>query len=636
MTFKGSTAVQQIPITQQVQMRRALTAVVSCLAFAACGDSTAPPVATTLEIVSAATQTGTAGKVVPQTPAFVVRDQGGNPMAGVPVIVFVAAGAGTVANVPTQTSAGPTPIGAWTLGQAVATNRVTVSVASLASVTFTADGAAGEIAKVNPIGTVAFTGRIGGTIEPGPRAMVTDEFDNPITGATVTIEPGPGTSVPVTTMVTDGNGAIMVPSWTLGPTSGVYTLTVSAGSASAEFSASATSGPPASIAVVEGGTQSAPAATPLLSPLRLKVEDEFGNNVDNELVQFELVAGGGSLESTTAQTNNAGIVEVPAWTMGRTDIPQTIRVVAGTVTQDITLSVATQFNIDVRFHGGMSSGRAAVFARAAQRIQGIVMNDLTNIPPSALDVGLCTHPDNPIFAGVTHTDPIDDVVIYAAIRPIDGPGKILGFAGPCYVRPPNTAPYGPPALGIMVFDEDDIANLEAQGRFEDVILHEMLHVLGVGGLYWHARDLLQGASTLDVRYTGALARAGCVENGGATVCGTSVPVESCTPATPPEEGVVCQGGTANSHWRESTFGNELMTGFINPGANHFSSMTIGALADLGYQVNYAPRDQYSIPVSSFQGNLLPGMTPAQPWEIVLRPIGTVDPSGRVTRFDQPQ
>ena len=32
----------------------------------------------------------------------------------------------------------------------------------------------------------------------------------------------------------------------------------------------------------------------------------------------------------------------------------------------------------------------------------------------------------------------------------------------------------------MTFDIDDIANLENQGTFEGVILHEMGHVIGVG------------------------------------------------------------------------------------------------------------------------------------------------------------
>ena len=36
------------------------------------------------------------------------------------------------------------------------------------------------------------------------------------------------------------------------------------------------------------------------------------------------------------------------------------------------------------------------------------------------------------------------------------------------------------AEGNMRFDIDDILNLEANGSFEGVILHEMGHVIGVG------------------------------------------------------------------------------------------------------------------------------------------------------------
>ncbi|HEX6250827.1 MAG TPA: leishmanolysin-related zinc metalloendopeptidase [Gemmatimonadaceae bacterium] len=614
-------------------MRRALTVIASCLAIAACGgDSTAPPVATSLEIVAAGTQTAPAGKLVPQTPTFVVKDQGGNPMAGAPVTIVVAAGGGTLTGAPTQSAAGPTQIGQWTLGQSVALNRVTVAVGGLPSLTITAEGVAGPIAKVSPIGTTAFTGRIGGTLEPGPRALVADEFDNPIAGVTVAIETGGGSTAPVTTMVTDANGAIMVPKWVLGSTQGQYTLTVSVGSFSTVFTATATSGPPASINVLEGGSQAAPAATPLSAPLRLKVEDAFGNAVDNELVQFELVAGGGSLESTSAQTNNAGVVTVPPWTMGRTDVPQTIRAVAGTVTQEVTLSVATQFKIDLRFPAGMTPDREAIFLRAAQRIQGIVMGDLPDLSNASLEMtnAICgSQPCACGFPGETYTGFLDDIVIYAAIVAIDGPGNVLGSAGPCYIRGPGL---GFPLTGVMLFDEADVANLEAGGRLQDVILHEMLHVLGIG-TYWGPRGLLQGANTLDVRYTGPLGREGCVQAGGASVCSLTVPVHSCAPTA---EGQFCQLGTVNSHWRETTFGNELMTGFVSSGANPLSAMTIGSLEDLGYNVNRAPRDDYNIPSAGFQGNVIPGTGTAQPWELLVRPVGTVDPSGRVTKLPQPQ
>ena len=42
-------------------------------------------------------------------------------------------------------------------------------------------------------------------------------------------------------------------------------------------------------------------------------------------------------------------------------------------------------------------------------------------------------------------------------------------------------------------------------------------------------------------------------------------------------------GTAYSHWSEATFGNELMTGYIDTD-NTLSYMTVASLGDLGYSV----------------------------------------------------
>ena len=54
-------------------------------------------------------------------------------------------------------------------------------------------------------------------------------------------------------------------------------------------------------------------------------------------------------------------------------------------------------------------------------------------------------------------------------------------------------------------------------------------------------------------------------------------------------------GTRDGHWREATFKNELMTGFLNTGFNPLSRVTIGGIQDLGYQVNYGAADAYSRP-----------------------------------------
>ena len=54
-------------------------------------------------------------------------------------------------------------------------------------------------------------------------------------------------------------------------------------------------------------------------------------------------------------------------------------------------------------------------------------------------------------------------------------------------------------------------------------------------------------------------------------------------------------GTADSHWRETIFGNELMTGYLNSGTNPLSAVTVGSLADLGYGVDLAAADTFGTP-----------------------------------------
>ena len=56
-----------------------------------------------------------------------------------------------------------------------------------------------------------------------------------------------------------------------------------------------------------------------------------------------------------------------------------------------------------------------------------------------------------------------------------------------------------------------------------------------------------------------------------------------------------RSGTAGAHWSESVFGNELMTEFISEVPDPLSAVTVGALQDMGYTVNYSAADFYSLP-----------------------------------------
>jgi len=173
---------------------------------------------------------------------------------------------------------------------------------------------------------------------------------------------------------------------------------------------------------------------------------------------------------------------------------------------------------------------------------------------------------------------VDDLLIDASASSIDGPGGILGSAGPDRYRLGSNLPYH----GSMSFDSADLASLEAGGDLFNVVLHEMGHVIGIGTI-WSMKGLLFGGGTANPIFTGPQATAAYNAIFGTSASG--VPVENSGGS-----------GTADSHWRESVFSNELMTGYYNTGSpNPLSRVTVGSLADLGYQVNMNAADNYSRP-----------------------------------------
>nr|MBA2687854.1 hypothetical protein [Gemmatimonadaceae bacterium] len=81
------------------------------LFFMACGgkDAIGPSaIPTTVALANGAPQSAIAGSVVTPALTFSVKDQNGNPLAGVPVTITVTAGGGSITGAPTTTSAGET------------------------------------------------------------------------------------------------------------------------------------------------------------------------------------------------------------------------------------------------------------------------------------------------------------------------------------------------------------------------------------------------------------------------------------------------------------------------------------------------------------------------------------------------
>jgi hypothetical protein len=462
------------------------------------------------------------------------------------------------------------------------------------------------------------TGVVGGVLTPAPGIVVRDASGKVLGGipVLVSVSDGAGTLQGAPTR-TAGTGPTAIGQWTLGTKSGRNAVTVTVASLPPlTIEATALAGPAVSVAVGAGDAQSAFAGDRLAQPISARVLDQFGNGVAGTQVSFAVSRGGGSVSGASAVSDNDGIAGSGAWTLGRLggdqEVVATAQLGATAVVARFNATIRSDYDVVVRFFGSTAPPAeiAATFASAANRIHALVTGDIVPIVFANFDAAPCG------VSGEFLNEQIDDVLIYATVTTIDGPGKILGSAGPCVVRSGSRLT----AIGVMRFDVDDLTNLAASNRLESVILHEMLHIVGVGTV-WRAKGMIDGSGTPDPRYTGALATARCNAANGLAVCGSSVPIENT--GAP---------GTIESHWREATFDSELMTGFSEaPGIPMpLSLMTAASLEDYGYAVNYLSADPFQVPSVSARLRSRPGdQDTAAPWERFELPVFEVTPAGWV-------
>lgn len=281
-----------------------------------------------------------------------------------------------------------------------------------------------------------------------------------------------------------------------------------------------------------------------------------------------------------------------------------------------TLVGGSEFTLEIIWLGTQPSGATlSSFDGAMNTVRSTITGALATVAiPSTFtnlsQCGLNGHPD------IARTN-IRGLRVYLLVEAIDGAAGTLGQAGPCLIRGNNI-----PALGYMRFDEADVANLQATGRLTRVVLHEMMHVLGFGTVWYEA--LVDTVPTpADVRYTGSLARTACVsDHGGGTPCATSIPIHS---ADGP--------GSRFSHWRENVFQTELMTPFLGNSATPFSRMSIQVLGDIGYEVSLMQADPYTVPTPPVAATLREGPSAS---DLVLpepvQPRWKLDGAGRLMPY----
>ena len=226
----------------------------------------------------------------------------------------------------------------------------------------------------------------------------------------------------------------------------------------------------------------------------------------------------------------------------------------------------TNFQIDLRFVdsplGSVPATVQALARKAADRWSQIIVGDLPNVT---------------LPGGVV----IDDFQLTVQMGLLGGaantPGGMIANAGPTAFRPGSA---GLPYQGEAGLDPGDVLNLSSPAQQQwviDVITHELGHALGFGSGFkpfdpFVVGDAFNGPNALREYRTAA-------SNTASTI--------------PLEPGV-------RGHWDEKVFGNELMTPFAAAvgTAMPISRVTIGALQDMGYSVNYAAADSFVVPTAA--------------------------------------
>ena len=244
---------------------------------------------------------------------------------------------------------------------------------------------------------------------------------------------------------------------------------------------------------------------------------------------------------------------------------ETYTAMADATAAERVAQTASPFSIQVRFMGGLTKRQKQAFKTAADRWTRVIVGDLPSVEVDG--------------------EIIDDLLILASGQDIDGPGRILGQAGPTRLRPRGTARTALlPVKGEMTFDSADLKKMETERTLNDVITHEMGHVLGIGTI-WQLKRLLRNPGTNDPIFTGK----GALRE--------YVALRADQPGRPSGVPVENTGGTgtAGGHWRETVFRNELMSSFISTPGNPLSRMTVASLGDLGYVVDSEAGEPYELP-----------------------------------------
>jgi ELWxxDGT repeat protein len=236
---------------------------------------------------------------------------------------------------------------------------------------------------------------------------------------------------------------------------------------------------------------------------------------------------------------------------------------------DTAPKTTSEFQITVDYatsvYGAVPANIRAICEKVAKRWSEVIVGDLPSVTDPAL--GFTDDFRMTVTMGLLGT-----------ASGTDGSNQALANAKPLEFRKDGAKL---PWLGITGIDpaDTDPQDLEA------TLLHEFGHALGLVPEVWDSKNLVLSLTDGPL-YVGINAVREFNTIYGESVRG--IPLE--------KEG---GAGTKAAHWSEPLMKAEIMTGFIEPPGTRMplSKITVGALADIGYTVDYARADPFTRPAN---------------------------------------
>lgn len=255
---------------------------------------------------------------------------------------------------------------------------------------------------------------------------------------------------------------------------------------------------------------------------------------------------------------NIGLTEVSEATITNEEVrPTSTKETDFGSTYDYTSGMEGGFNINLNFSGeGWSLELMQEAESMAELLSTLIIGDI---------------PDEE-YKGTM----VDDLSLNLELGSLDGGGGVLGHAGIREWRKESNLPL----IAEVYFDVDDSERLLDQGRFDDLVLHEMIHAIG----FISTNKSLQSLVDKNNFYIGI--------NG---VNEYQMGLENGLYKT--DNGLLTNWDSG-FHWDEmglSLQTNEIMSANIHE-INHLSTVTLGVIEDLGYKTILGDNQLIDAPV----------------------------------------